>query len=150
MAAFVANNLNFAVDGEVAQVPGEYASDAYFGVLGVEPALGRVLTAADDELQPPVAVLNYAFWQARFGGDPEVLGKTVLVDDRQFTIVGIAEPRFTGRGAGSSRTIPVVRNQPVSVSGVRHQRRMPQLADIDLRLAMKQWQPAVQVVRQHL
>ena len=108
MAAFVANNLNFAVDGEVAQVPGEYASDAYFGVLGVEPALGRVLTAADDELQPPVAVLNYAFWQARFGGDPEVLGKTVLVDDRQFTIVGIAEPRFTGRGAGSSRTIPVV------------------------------------------
>jgi hypothetical protein len=94
LAAHLADDLTLGIGGRMEQVWGEYASGSYFNMLGVRPALGRVLAPSDDRLQPPVAVLNYAFWQTRFGGDSAVIGQTVSLDRTQFTIVGIAEPRF--------------------------------------------------------
>jgi predicted permease len=107
MAAFVPDNLNLTIDGRVEQVWGEYASGTYFQVLGVRAAIGRVLTAADDQLQPPVAVLSHAYWQSRFGGDPGVIGKTVSIDRKQLTIVGVAESGFTGLAPGTPSGIIV-------------------------------------------
>jgi len=76
----------------------QYVSGDAFERLGVGPALGRLLTGQDDERPGahPVAVLSHAFWMRRFGGDPAVVGRWVVVEGRQLQIGGVAEPRFMG------------------------------------------------------
>ncbi len=119
MAAFTADNLTVNISGQVEQVWGESVSGSYFDVLGVRPALGRVLTAADDRMQPPVAVLSYGWWRSRFGGDPAVIGQTLAIGQKQFTIVGVAEPRFTGMvpGLSSGITVPITSLDPKLLKG---------------------------------
>jgi predicted permease len=76
----------------------EYVTGNYFRLLGVGPALGRVF-GDDDNRTPmahPVAVLSYEFWRNRFGADPRVLGRTVVVDDRALKVIGVAAAGFRG------------------------------------------------------
>src|SRR5262249_46030994 len=75
-----------------------YVSDNFFEVLRVQPALGRLLNAADGiaDGANPVVVLGYDLWQHRFGGDSAVLGSTVELNTRRFTVIGVAPPRFIG------------------------------------------------------
>lgn len=119
MAAFAATSLNPLVDGRVEQVWGEYAAGSYFEVLGVRPAIGRLLTASDDRLEPPVAVISYAYWQSRFGGSADVLGKAITVDRTPLTIVGVTERRFAGLvpGRQSGITVPFTLQSPSSLRG---------------------------------
>jgi predicted permease len=88
---------------------GELVSGNYFDVLGVQPALGRVLNEADDRTPGahPVAVLSYGYWQRRFGGDPGVLNQTISVNGHPLSIVGVTERRFTGIQIGQSVDIMV-------------------------------------------
>jgi len=83
-------------------IGGELASGNYFPLLGLRPSLGRLFTAADDLRagEHPYAVLSYAFWQARFAGDNQVLGQTIRVNDYPVTIVGVAQPGFDGLEPG--------------------------------------------------
>jgi len=77
---------------------GVQVSGNYFEVLGVEPALGRVLNPEDDR-QPgagPYLVLSHSFWRRRFAADPRVVGATVRVNDYPFTVVGVSRGGFTG------------------------------------------------------
>jgi putative ABC transport system permease protein len=75
----------------------------YFQLLGIRPTLGRVIRV--DEGTPgridPVVVLGYSTWQRRFGGDPSVVGRSVMVNSRPCTIVGVAPPDFSGTFAFS-------------------------------------------------
>jgi predicted permease len=75
----------------------------YFQLLDIRPTLGRVIQV--DEGTPgridPVVVLGYSTWQRRFGGDPSVLGRIVMVNGRPCTIVGVAPPGFSGTFAFS-------------------------------------------------
>src|SRR5690606_3345354 len=66
-------------------------SGSYFSVLGLQPALGRLLGPEDDRVEglAESVVLSYAYWQSAFAGDPDVLGRTLLVDDVRLTIVGV-------------------------------------------------------------
>src|SRR5829696_3592851 len=65
----------------------------YFEVMGLRPVLGRLLTAADDGTNvPPVMVLTHEYWMSRFGGDPTIVGKTVRLDGRPVTVVGVVQP----------------------------------------------------------
>jgi predicted permease len=68
-----------------------------YKTLGVLPVLGRLFTSADDVATGPrVAVLDYAFWQQRFGGSPHVLGRTIRIASLPYTIIGVTESRFNG------------------------------------------------------
>jgi predicted permease len=68
-------------------------SSNYFDVLGVKPALGRLLTPADEKLTaPPVLVLSYAYWTKNLGADPHVLGRPFTMNDRVHTVVGVLPP----------------------------------------------------------
>ncbi len=90
--------LSLSHDGVNERLWGYLVSGNYFEVLGVAPAAGRVLTP-DDDLQPgahPVAVVSYDCWQNRFGGDPGVVGKTLVVNGRAYTVVGVAARGFFG------------------------------------------------------
>lgn len=100
MAAVMPETLDLILDGRPAQVFGELVSGSYFKVLGLNPAIGRLLIASDDQLQPPAAVISYAFWQRRFGGNPAVLGKVIRYKRHQLTIVGVIEDGFLGMTPG--------------------------------------------------
>jgi predicted permease len=65
----------------------------YFNVMGLSPVLGRLLTDADDGTSvPPVMVLTHEYWMKRFGGDRNVVGKTVILDGKKVTIIGVVQP----------------------------------------------------------
>ncbi len=88
--------VNTSSDIEQMQV--QLVSGTYFPVLGVNAGLGRVLTEADDQIKAahPVAVVSYAWWQQRIGGDPSAIGKTIKIDEVTYTIVGVAPKEFFG------------------------------------------------------
>ena len=77
---------------------GYVVSGNYFDVLGVKPALGRTFTTEEDRTpnSHPVVVLSYGSWQRRFSGDPSIIGKTVLLNNHTFTIIGVAPEDFNG------------------------------------------------------
>jgi predicted permease len=85
---------------DVGQIAVLSTTGDYFTALGARALIGRVIGVADDE--PPagsqVIVLGYAYWQRMFAGDRSVLGKELIVDDRRFTVIGVAERGFNGDG----------------------------------------------------
>ena len=99
-AAWNDDRFDLADSGEKQLANGIWVSGGFFNVLGVPALRGRVFTKDDDKHGGgsfgPVAVISYAFWQARFGGDPNVLGRTIKLDRRGFEIVGVTPPWFTG------------------------------------------------------
>ena len=87
---------------EIESMQVQLVSGSYFPVLGVNAGLGRVLSEADDQNVGghPVAVVSYAWWQKRLGGDPSVIGKTITIDNTAYTIVGVAPKEFFGTSVG--------------------------------------------------
>ncbi len=76
---------------------GEFVSGNYFAMFGVNAYAGRVLTAADDHAgAPPAAVMSYRVWQQKYALDPSVIGGVFSLNDKSFTVVGIAPPGFFG------------------------------------------------------
>jgi predicted permease len=83
---------------------GSLVSGGYFEVLGVAPAIGRVLAPADD-VSPgahPVVVLSHGYWLRRFAGDPGVLGRSINLNGHPLSVVGVAAPGFHGTQIGRS------------------------------------------------
>lgn len=73
------------------------ASAKLFPLLGVKPAAGRFFPLEGDALEAnPIAVLAHEYWERRYGLDPEILGRTIEVDTRSLTVIGIAPAGFTG------------------------------------------------------
>lgn len=85
----------------------ELVSGNYFDVLGVQPAAGRLFVQSDDLVQNanPVVVLNYAYWQRRFGLDPKIVGDSILVNGHPFTVVGVTAPGFQSMQLGYAPAI---------------------------------------------
>jgi predicted permease len=84
------------------RVWGMVASANYFDVLGVRPILGRAFLAAEDETPggAPVAVVSYRLWQTHFGANPEVVGRTIGINQHLYTIVGVTPAAFQGSQTG--------------------------------------------------
>jgi putative ABC transport system permease protein len=99
---------------------GELVSGNYFDVLGVRPAMGRLLLPSDDvQNSNPVVVLSFNYWNAHFAGDPRVINQTLYINGHPFTIVGVAEPRFHSAIAGYTPKlfVPIV-NRAVVMPGM--------------------------------
>jgi len=74
---------------------GQRVSASYFRVLGVPPALGRDFDSSQDRLAgPKVAILSHGLWQRRFGGDPEIIGRAITLDDDGYTVIGVMPRAF--------------------------------------------------------
>src|SRR5216684_1736147 len=95
--------VNLAAGGDPRPVAAEIVSGSYFPVLGVGPALGRVIEPEDDAAPRagPVVVLSYDFWQAQFGGAADIVGCKVLIGNRPMTVVGVAAAGFRGVDVGA-------------------------------------------------
>jgi predicted permease len=102
IAAHVDFRANLAYDAQTSSGDGLLVSGSYFPVLELRPALGRLLDSNDDTVvgESRVAVLSYNFWSSRFGLDPTILGKQVIVNAQSLTIVGIAPKGFDGTTIG--------------------------------------------------
>jgi len=102
-SAFAGTRFNLAVGGEARPVQGYWTGGQFFETLGVRPFIGRTYTAADDKRGcPGTAVLGYSFWQKEYGGNPNVVGKTISMDAHPFEILGVAQPGFSGIDVGRS------------------------------------------------
>jgi predicted permease len=90
-------DVSFTLGG-VAQpenINGEAVSPSFLSLLGIRPFLGRDFDASDEhEGTVPISLLSYELWQSHLGGDPNVVGKTITLDGRSFTIVGVLPPHF--------------------------------------------------------
>ncbi|MEO8075796.1 MAG: ABC transporter permease [Acidobacteriota bacterium] len=98
------------VDNQTERVEAEMVSGNYFSMLGVKPALGRILNSQEDDQTyqgHPVVVLSYDYWVRRFARDPGVLGKKILVNDYPMSIVGVSAAGFAGLDPASSPQIRV-------------------------------------------
>jgi len=98
----------------------------FFDTLGVSPAIGRLLTPEDDAVgAPPVAVTDYQFWQTAYGGRPDILGATIRLDGKPFTIVGVTERGFFGLNVGRRFDVAIAFNGyrtlfPDALDGIRN------------------------------
>ncbi len=91
--------LNFTAEGHSDTLTIGGVSSNYFSALGVKPALGRLVLPGEGEHpgEPAILVLSYSFWQRRFGGDRQVIGKQVRLGGKPATIVGVMEKEFRGQ-----------------------------------------------------
>ncbi len=95
LAAWRFNVGTANVNGEAEYASGRQISSDLFSVLGVPLAQGRAFLPEEDKLgAAPVMILGHSFWQRRFGGNPSAIGKPVILDEKSFTVVGIAPANF--------------------------------------------------------
>jgi putative ABC transport system permease protein len=95
MAAIADESFNLTGTGEPERLEGRLVSANLLAVLGVDPLIGRTFTAAED--QPGanrVALLSYALWQRRFGGDKSIVGQAITLNGEPYTVVGVMPARF--------------------------------------------------------
>ncbi len=91
MAIWATNQYSMTVGGDSEMTPGAVVSPGFFNMLG-QAALGRTFSTEED--REPLVVLSYDLWQSRFGGDQNVLGRSVDLSGLSYTIVGVMPPEF--------------------------------------------------------
>ena len=98
MLAFRSSPLSLGSGGAPERIRGQAVSGSFFPTLGVRAALGRLLAPTDDVRggAERIATISYQLWQRRFGGRPEILGQSILINGREFRLVGVAAPDFRG------------------------------------------------------
>ena len=98
LVVYAPSPVNFGAQGRPERAWADLVSGNYFSALGIEPVLGR--TFAPDEgwvrNKDPLIVLSYKYWQKRFGGDRNIAGQTVQVNNHTFTIIGVAPEKYVG------------------------------------------------------
>lgn len=119
---------------------GEAVSPNYFEVLGVRPALGRVFTAqqcGDVPAACPVAVVSHQFWRDHLGAQPAAVGRTLRVNRRELTVIGVAPPEFHGTVTGLRYElwIPLNMSAELSLGAATFTSRASRTLDILARLA---------------
>jgi putative ABC transport system permease protein len=98
MGAFQYGGLTLTGKGEARSIRGLSATFEYFAMLGMKPLLGRLFTDQDDALAAaPTIVLSHRFWSGNLGGDPQIVGKTLALDNRAYEVIGVAAPLWEAR-----------------------------------------------------
>ncbi len=109
IAAWSPFRFNLGTGGETRQVDTLMVSGDFFNVLGVQPVLGRLINPSDDyrSCGAQGAVLSYAFWQREFGGRPDVVGRTLTLNDNAFQVMGVTPAPFYGIEVGRNFDVAV-------------------------------------------
>src|SRR5499426_555078 len=102
VVAMTGGGFNLTGGGDPEQVNGSRITYNFFSALGAEARLGRVFLPEEDQPgKNKVVVLSHGFWQRRFGGDPGIVNKSIMLNDESYTVVGIMPPSFQfGRELG--------------------------------------------------
>ena len=115
-------DISWSTDDDMEKAHVAYVSGNMFLLFGLEPALGRLLAAADDRAPGagPYAVLSWDYWNQRLGRDPHVLGRSLHIDDQVFEVIGVGPRDFTGieKGTVTDVFLPVTMNSLASQENV--------------------------------
>ena len=123
---FNGHNRTLAIGGQTTSAGTEYVTGGYFRGLEVSPAAGRLIDSEDDRPgAAPVAVISFATSQNRFGGAPNAIGQSILVDNVHFTVIGVAPPEFFGVDPAAAPDIYLPLHTNVLVDGARAARLYP-------------------------
>ena len=107
-AAVVGNGFTFTGHGDPELAVGHLVSGEFFELLGATPALGRTFGRADEaDTRHDLIVLSHGFWQRRFGGDPNIVGRTITANNRPFTVAGVMGPEFSFLGPRYQFWVPL-------------------------------------------
>ncbi len=157
-AAYDFNFIGLSADGRADRMTVAYVTGNYFTMLGVQPALGRLLLPSEGQTPgaDPVLVLGNKYWKRRFAADPSVVGKSVKVNGNAFTIVGVVPQSFHGTYAVADFDGYL----PVAMSAMdpenkdrftkRDQHSLHPLARLKPGVSLKQGLASLQVVAQQL
>ena len=120
-AVLALNRGKLAVEGEDKQLMASFVTANFFSELGATARLGRVLDPARDEAvdAEPVVVLNPGFWQRHFGADPSVIGKTIRLNGKPATVIGVATSEFSGLSLDDPALWLPITQQPYFSNGSR-------------------------------
>jgi len=114
------HNKTLAIRGQAMSAGTEYVTGEYFRGLAVPPAAGRLIESEDDRPgAAPVAVISFATSQNRFGGPPNAIGQSVLVDNVPFTVIGVAPPEFFGVDPAAAPDLYLPLHTNLLVDGAR-------------------------------
>jgi putative ABC transport system permease protein len=106
--AWSTRRFNLAQGGAVRYANGIFVSGEFFSTLGIRPASGRLIAAADDQRGcPGVAVLSYGFWQDHFGSAQTAVGSSLSLDNHTFEVVGVSAPAFYGVDVGNKFDVAI-------------------------------------------
>ena len=94
LAAYSESNFTLTGNGEPQQLQGGIVSADLLTVLRASPMIGRAFVSADNQPGTRVVLLSHSLWKGRFGGDPNISGKSIQFDGRPYTIVGVMSPQF--------------------------------------------------------
>ncbi|MBO0726587.1 MAG: ABC transporter permease [Blastocatellia bacterium] len=102
VCAWATGGLNLAQGGEARNARALWVSGDFFNTLGVQPTLGRVFNAADDQRGCGArnVVISYSFWQREYGGDPNIVGRKLTLADQPFEVIGVTPANFFGLEVG--------------------------------------------------
>ena len=128
-SAWSGNGFIMYGNGAPERIYGEVVAGEYFGVLGVEPILGRALTSADDAGDAPLAaVIGEELWSRAYSRAQDVVGKSIRLSNQVFTIVGVAPAKFKGRSDTSEVWVSMIASVPPQARDQRGSRGFPALA----------------------
>jgi len=109
MAAITDDSFNLTGAGDPERFEGQRVSANLFPLLGVEPHIGRVFTAAEDQAGANhVVLLSYGLWQRRFGGDASIVGKPLTLNGESYIVTGVMPPRFQFPTSDDQVWVPIV------------------------------------------
>src|SRR5215213_9412444 len=121
MAAIADESFNLTGSGEPERLEGRLVSANLFPILGVEPQIGRVFTAAEDQPGAQrVVLLSYALWQRRFGGDPGIVGQALTLNGESYAVVGVMPGRFQFPSSDDQAWVPIAFTQQDAGNRDRH------------------------------
>jgi len=159
MAAYEELSFNLTGTVEPERLDGSAITPGLFATLGIRPVLGREFTGDDDE---QVAMLSYQLWQRRFGSDGGIIGKSIHLEGRAYTVVGVLPPQLRFRpqwwgGAASEVFVPVIPNPERDwfyvrvlgrlAPGVSEQQVLAEMDSITARLALAYHEPEKQGIK---
>jgi predicted permease len=113
LAGFTTDGYNLLIGSRPVRVQGAAVTQDWFGIMGVKPHLGHLFRPED--LRPGhdrVAVITYQLWRARFGSDPEVIGKSAIINSAAYTVIGVLPPRIA-RAGDEELYVPLLLEPPL-------------------------------------
>ena len=113
------------MDDDLQGTSASFVTPNYFTELGTPAAVGRLFDPAieSEAASPPVVVLSYTLWQHRFGGDPGVVGRTVRLNQKPATVIGVTPYEFASLGGQTPDLWMPIAQQPYFVTGSSHAHR---------------------------